>query len=79
MFLIVQPLLKGNFSVNKTWCFYRGWPRDFRPKAPISRAEMAVILKRAFNFETKQNIHLKIFQKVTGQKMQLVRYNLIML
>ena len=78
MFLIVQQLLKGNFGVNKRGVFRDG-QGNFRPKAPISRAEMAVILKRAFHFETKQNIHLKIFQKATGQKMQLVRYNLIML
>ncbi|TKV48733.1 S-layer protein, partial [Bacillus sp. PIC28] len=36
---------------------------NFRPKAPISRAEMAVILKRAFHFETKQKHTFKDIPK----------------
>lgn len=36
---------------------------NFRPKAPISRAEIAVILKRAFHFETKQKHTFKDIPK----------------
>lgn len=52
---------------------------NFRPKAPISRAEMAVVLQKHLLSKQNKSRHLKMYQKVIGQKRQLVHCNLIRL
>ncbi|MGR4030942.1 S-layer homology domain-containing protein, partial [Bacillus sp. ZZQ-131] len=44
---------KEILALTKRGVFTGDGQGNFRPKAPVSRAEMAVILKRAFTFETK--------------------------
>ncbi|WP_242307613.1 S-layer homology domain-containing protein [Bacillus cereus group sp. BfR-BA-01524] len=54
---------KEILALTKRGVFTGDGQGDFRPKAPISRAEMAVILKRAFNFEMKQKHTFKDIPK----------------
>ncbi|MBY0130532.1 S-layer homology domain-containing protein [Bacillus cereus] len=54
---------KEILALTKRGVFSGDGQGNFRPKAPISRAEMAVILKRAFHFETKQKHTFKDIPK----------------
>lgn len=51
---------------------------NFRPAAPVTRAEMAQILTNAFTFEVKKNHTFKDVPNNHWAKMRLVHCSLIM-
>lgn len=52
---------------------------NFRPKASLTRAEMAQVLTNAFHLKAKSDHTLMTFQRTHGQAMQLVLFKQIIL
>ncbi len=52
---------------------------NFRPKATLTRAEMAQVLTNAFDLQARDLITLMMFQQIHGQRMQLVQYKQMVL